>query len=246
MSLKSLGLLAPLALGGAWLSGALGGSAYSRVVDRSPAQVMEAIADLDVRKQPGSPGTDPSRSGGVPPLFRTERGPDEISFVVLSGDKVATRMTAHLEPLEGGKRTRVTASVARGDAPDDFVSPAFRSTGLTLALFSMALEGELNELVGPPRRSAAQCRELTEKLLTANAPSMAGDPQSLSQGVGNVAQMAIALHAAEAELRRQGCDTSGGADGTFSHVSNQMGRPPIGGVTFEPGKPMVDVSRTKR
>ena len=244
MSLKAFCLLVPVALGGAWFGGVLGGG-YSRDVDRPPAQVMAALADLDVRGQPGAPGTDPSRSGGVRPLFRTERGGNEISFVVMSGDKVATRMIAHLEPLDGGARTRVTAEVRRGDAPDDFVSPAFRSTGTTMGLFALALEGELNELTLPARKSQAECQELERNLLEANAPGGA-EPRNLRQAVGNGARTIMALHAVEAELRRQGCSTNGG--GGAQPVSNAMGG--AGGAlpdtSFAPGRPMVDVSRGRR
>lgn len=248
MSLKALALLVPLALGGAYYSGVLGGGSYSRDVDRTPAQVMAALADLDVRREPGSPGTDPSRAGGVRSLFRTERGTNEIAFVVMSGDKVATRMIAHLEPLDGGARTRVTAEVERGDAPDDFVSPAFRSTSLTMSLFSMALEDELNELTLGPRKSQAECQALERNLLEANAPAGVGDrPASLGQAIGGTARTVMVLSAVEAELRRQGCDTRGG--GGFMPVSNVMGSGgggpggPVAGTSFEPGRPMVDVSR---
>jgi hypothetical protein len=248
MSFKAFALLAPVGLGGMWFAGAIGGG-YERVVDRPPAQVMAALGDLDVREQPGAPGTDPSRSGGVAPLFRTERTADSISFVVMSGDKVATRMTAHLEPVEGGARTRVTASVERGDAPDDFVSPAFRSHGITLGLFSLALDGELNELTAPPRRSQAECHEIAERLLAAANPGGADRPRSLSEGAADGARMIIRLHGVEAELRRQGCDTSGGANGgQFRPVSNAMGAGGSGpppGVSFAPGQPMVDVSRSR-
>lgn len=244
MSLKVFGVLAPVVLGGLWFSGALGG-ALARDVDRSPAQVMAALADLDVRQQPGSPGTDPTASGGVSPLFRTERTADSISFVVMSGNQVATRMTAHLQPLDDGRRTRVTASVERGDAPDDFVSPAFRSRGITLALFWAAVEGELNELVAPPRLSQAECRALVEQLLLANAQAGINDrPENLKQAVGNTARTVMTLHAVEAELRRRGCPTNGGGD--FAPVSNEMGSggsAPPRGTSFAPGRPMVDVSR---
>lgn len=245
MSLKAFCLLVPVALGGAWFGGVLGGG-YSRDVDRPPAQVMAALADLDIRGQPGAPGTDPSRSGGVRPLFRTERGDNEISFLVMSGDKVATRMIAHLEPLDGGARTRVTAEVRRGDAPDDFVSPAFRSTGTTMGLFAMALEGELNDLTLPAaRKSQAECQEFERSLLEANAPGGA-EPQNLRQAVGNGARTVMALHAVEAELRRQGCSTNGG--GGFQPVSNAMGSggPAQPGTSFEPGRPMIDVGRSGR
>jgi len=232
-------------LGGMWFTGVIGSSVYSRDVDRSPAQVMRALADLDITAQPGEPGTDPARSGGVRPLFRTERGENEISFLVMSGDKVATRMTAHLEPLDEGRRTRVTASVERGDAPDDFVSPAFRSWGVTMGLFAMALEGELNELVAPPRKSRAECQRLAEGLLLANAPR--SGERSMAQGARTI----MSVNAVASELRRQGCPLdSGGED--FQPPSQLMGSggSPGGGrggeVNFEAGRPMVDVSRRGR
>jgi hypothetical protein len=251
MALKELGLLVPLALGGMWVTGVFGGG-YSRDVDRPPAQVLAALQDLNVSEQPGSPGTDPSRSGGVQPVFVTERTADGISFVVMSGDRVAIRMTAHLQPLEGGTRTRVTASVQRGDAPDDFVSPAFRSEGVTLGLFSSALEDELNELVAPPAASAEHCRELMERLLAQNAGQLAaGRPDNAADAIRQTARTAIGLHGIEGELRRNGCDTSSPG---FQGVSNQMGSPmsssggssPPPGVSFEAGRPMVDLNRSGR
>ncbi len=252
MSLKAFGLLAPLALGGLYFGGVLGGGAYSRVVDRPPAQVMAALGDLDVREQPGAPGTDAGRSGGVRPVFRTERGENSISFLVMSGDRVATRMTAILEPLDDGRRTRVTAKVERGDAPDDFVSPAFRSEGMTLGLFSLALEGELDELVAPPRRSRAECIELEEQMLIANAPAGLTDrPDNLRQAVGGTARTIVMLGGIQAELRRLGCP-SGGPDGGFQPISNRMGSAPPAAAagtpetSFEPGRPMVDLSRDRR
>jgi hypothetical protein len=241
MFLKAFGLLVPLAAGGLWAAGAFD-RGYHRDVDRPPEQVMAALEEIDVRGEPGAPGTDPAASGGVEPLFRTERTADTVSLVVMSGDKVATRMTAHLQPLDGGRRTRVTASVQRGDAPDDFVSPAFRSKGITLGLFSMALESRLNALTAPPQRSRADCQELEQKLLLANAPQER--PASLGQAVGSTAKTVMTLQAVEAELRRQGCSAGGG--GGFEPVEEHMGRdtgapPPTDPkVSFEPGKPMVD------
>lgn len=248
MFLKSFTLLAPLVAGGLWVSGVFGGGAYSRTVDRAPSEVLAALEDLDIRKQPGAPGTDPAASGGVAPVIVPERVADGISFVVMSGDKVATRVTAHLEPLEGGKRTRVTATVERGNAPDDFVSPAFRSKGVTMGLFSIALESELNELVAPPRLSAAECQDLERQLLLANAP--ASEPKNLTQAVGGTAKAIIGLSAVEAELRRRGCRNSGSGE-AFKPVEDRMSQ---GGsaaaadpaVRFEAGKPMVDLSRPAR
>jgi hypothetical protein len=244
MFLKAMGVLTPIAAGSLWLGGAFGGGAYSRVVDRPPGEVMAALEDLDVRKQPGQPGTDPATSGGVAPQFLSEHVPDGISFVVMSGDKVATRMTAHLQPLDGGRRTRVTATVERGDAPDDFVSPAFRSRGITLGLFTTAIEGELNALVAPPRLAQEECQELEQRLLAANETPNA-EPRSLGQAIGGTARTIIGLNAVEAELRRRGCPTDHSA-GEFKPVEDRMSQgrrdpaPAVASVDFSPGKPMVD------
>jgi hypothetical protein len=243
MSLKLVTFLLPAGLGALWFGGALGGG-YERIVDRPPAEVMAALGDLDVRRQPGSPGTDASRAGGVAPVFVTEPGDGRIDFVVMSGDKVATRMTAFLEPVDGGARTRVTAAVARGDAPDDFVSPAFRSHGITLGLFTLALEDELNALAAPASLGAEACRALLERLMAQNEAGFeaGGDPKSITEAVGSTSRTMIRLHAIEAELRRQGCDTR---SRPFEAPVSMMGPAPAApppGVSFEPGRPMVDVS----
>jgi hypothetical protein len=179
-----------------------GSGGIDRTVGASPGDVRSALMDLDIRNAPGAPASDPSRSGGVAPLFQLTQQGDDMVWTVMSGDKVAVRMIAHLEPVAGGAQTRVTAKVERGDAPDDFVAPAFRSKGLTLGLFSMVLEDELDELVRPAGLSADECRDLAEKLLTANAPPM--DQQT---GFAGVARTAMTLSAVEGELKARGCDT---------------------------------------
>ena len=216
MLLRSLGLCAPLAAGALYFGGAFDGG-YAREVGKSPDQVMAALEDLDVRRQPGSPGTDPSRSGGVAPVFRTERTDKAISFVVMSGNEVATRMTAHLEPLDGGARTRVTATVERGDAPDERTSPAFRSEGLTMGLFASALQDELDQLEAPPQATAQFCADLEQRLLLQGG---------MVQGPAAIAR----VHQMAAEMRRNGCPLDSGGD-DFQPVSNRMGAapPPSGG-----------------
>lgn len=240
MYLKSFGLLAPMVLGGLWVTGMLGGG-YDRVVDRPPSQVIAALADLDIRNEPGAPGTDPARSGGVTPMIRMEHTTDTVTWTVMSGNQVATRMIAHLEPLDGGRRTRVTAEVARGDAPDDFVSPAFRSKGLTMGLFSMALEGELDELTSP-HGDPEHCRRLMDQMTQENeAAHINQRPETLRQAAGTAAQVIIRLNAMHDQLRRNGCLNLQNGN-NFSPVSNRMGPARAGGVSFEPGRPMVDVS----
>lgn len=220
MIVKALGLLAPLAAGAVYFSGAFD-AGYAREVAHSPDQVFAALDDLDIRKQPGEPGTDPSRSGGVAPEFRTERTAEGISFVVMSGDQVATRMIARIEPIDGGARTRVTAKVERGDAPDERTSPAFRSVGITMGLFVSAISDELNELETPPTRSAEACRELEQDM----------NNGEMHSGVGAI----VRVHEMEAEMRRNGCSTRGG--GAFRRVEQHMApaSPSTGGWGNAPG-----------
>lgn len=239
---------------GAYFSGAFD-TGYSRVVQRPPAQVMAALEDLDITAQPGAPGTDPSRSGGVKPLFRLAKGPNAMTWYVMSGDQVATRMTATLEPLNGGAETRVTTSVERGDAPDDRVSPAFRSVGLTKALFSMAVEGELNQLTRPAiTKTAEECQEIFARDMAGAGMRMdeASRNGSLTQAIGAGAMTTLKMHATQDHMRQAGCDVDGGSGG-FKPVSNEM-KPAMAadqpadwdrddGVKFQPGKPMVDVKR---
>lgn len=246
--LKGFGFLGTVAIGGLAFSGMAGGS-YSREVDRPMPEVMAALEDLDIREQPGQPGTDPSRSGGIMPLFLLERSADSMTWKVMSGDKVATSMTVFLEPIDGGRRTLVTTDVERGDAPDDFVSPAFRSEGLTFSLFSMAVEAELNELT-LPSGDPATCRELIERFESGAFASADAQPGDLSSAMGQTAGTAIKLHAFEAELRRNGCNTDRPA-GEFRPVMSEMtvGPNPLASgpssresdVSFEAGKPMVNL-----
>lgn len=255
MLLRQFGMFVLFVAGLSYASGSWGGGGYSREVGRPPAEVMEALAGLDITAQPGSPGSDASRSGGVQPVFRLERGEDRMIWTVMSGDEVAIRMIAVVEPTREGRHSRVTAEVERGDAPDDFVSPAFRSEGITMGLFGMALEAELNRLTALPLADQAVCDALMAEFEAGNmAAGFAERPADLPQAVGNTAKIAIRLHAMEAELRRHGCPTERTRD--FGEISDEMskggqGNPPppvdvpVEGVSFEPGKPMIDVSERK-
>ena len=237
-------ILSAVAVPAAYSLGMFGGGGIDRVVGASPDQIRAALTDLDIRKAPGAPATDPSRSGGVEPVFHLTQEGDDMVWTVMSGKDIAVRMIAHLEPVDGGAKTRVTAHVERGNAPDDFVAPAFRSKGITLGLFSIVLEDELDDLVRPATGiTEEECGQLAEKLLEANAPP----PEQQTGFAGGVRTM-MTLSAVEQELKSKGCDT--GFKGGFKEMKSELkdadsvsGSTPMPEVTFEAGKPMVDLSK---
>ncbi len=203
---------------GAWAAGLFDAS-YSRVVDRPPEEVATAIADLDIRNAPGAPGTNAEASGGVLPTFQVEREADHVTYVVMANGEVATRMTAWLKPVDGGRRTKVTASIERGDAPDDHVSPALRSEGITMGLFSLMLEEEIDKLVFPPKQWTAKCDEIVARFEASNS-GMRSDPQSLKQAFGNTAKQAIKLGQFDKDLKAAGCPSG---SNEFHQPTEHMG-----------------------
>jgi len=257
MFTKAFSVLLPVAFGGVYFAGGFE-SPFSRDVARPQAEVMSALADLDIRKQPGAPGTDASLSGGVPSLFKLERGSNSMTWLVMSGDQVAMRMIASFEPINDGKGTRVVTSVGRGDAPDDIVSPAFRSEAVTLGLFSVAVDDELTRLTRKHAPSTVDCVRLYNTLIKSHAPASASSrPTELKQAVAGVAKTTLMLTAVDGELRRNGCDNhfNSGRSGlvepdaaTAEYLANPDGyrsstQPE---VSFEPGKPMIDLSKHSR
>ena len=145
---------------------------YEISSDHEVAVVMDELADRDIRKQPGEPGSTADSAGGVLPVFRLVRTADQMEWIVMSGDKVATRMTATFEKAWTGG-TRIKTKVERGDAPDGFTSPAFRSEGLTLGLFKSAIEDDL-DLIGSPGWGP-ECNDLRNEILYGDAGA-SGNP----------------------------------------------------------------------
>lgn len=215
-------------------------AAYARVVDAPPGAVAEALADLDITTAPGAPGTDPMRSGGVPSDFAVGREGEDMVWTVTNGGEVAVRMVAHLAPLAGGK-TKVTLDYQRGPAPDDHVAPAFRSKGITLGLFAMAIEGKLDALTMPAHEWTSECDDIMTRFEGTGGDFMGPQQHSLPQAVGHTAATAMRLAQLDKELKAAGCPV--GDDGQFHEVSSQLkesdssgpGSPP-----YVPGKPMVD------
>lgn len=233
--LRESGVAVVIVALGAWATGMLGGG-YSRTVDRPPAEVAAAIADLDIRQAPGSPGTDMLASGGELPTFSVETAPDHVSYVVMAHGQVAMTMTAWLKPVDGGTRTKVTASVARGPAPDDYVSPAFRSNGITMGLFAAQLEGEIDKLVFPPGKWTAECDAIVARFEASNGGPFGDDrgSGSLTQAIGGTARMAMKLGQYDKELKAAHCPQP---DSGFRPVSAQLtdsGSPPMPPLEVRP------------
>jgi hypothetical protein len=200
---------------------------FSREITHPPDQVRAALLDLDIRRQPGNPGSDPARAGGVAPVFQVAHSGDAIVWTVMSNDRVATRMTAYLEPIDGGRATRVTAEVERGDAPDALVSPAFRSESLTYALFTSALGDELDEMLAPPRASAQACEALRARLANqSGGPGRIVFDDPAVETAQSVVRNIRDWRRSEVALREAGCtDTGRRAGDPFPPISNRMGSP---------------------
>lgn len=244
--MKMMAGSAALLVAGGYVMGAFG-SDYSRTVSRPPTEVLAALEHIDLGAQPGASGSTADAAGGVKPLFRVAREGNRVTWYVMSGDRVATTMTAAVDPSGDGKASVIHTSVARGDAPDDVVSPAFRSTSATKALFAMAIEDGINRLVAPPRASEAACERLLDRFRDEGlAQQMADGERSLGAG----ARAVMRVNAMGAELRRQGCPVDGegyaaspmaeaGSDDAPTSIM-AAGDEPAGSVRFEPGKPMLD------
>ena len=203
-------ILSAALVGGAYASGVfdIRTQRYQRIVDRPANEVAAALDDLDIRHAPGSPASDPSRSGGVKPTFTRGATSTGMVFTIHSGEQVAVRLFADLEAVDGGKRTKVTTRVERGDAPDDFVAPAFRSTAITTGLFNVVVDADLDALTRP-KGDPERCRALLEKSMYRMLDADAMHQDNLKDALGDNARMMMEVSAMQQELNRAGCDTSG-------------------------------------
>lgn len=158
--------------------------------DHPPSIVMRELRDLDIRKQPGEPGSTAESAGGVLPKIRLKRSGNRLEWIVMSGDKVATRMIATVsESWRGG--STISTEVVRGDAPDKFTSPAFRSPAITLSLFRQALEEEV-ALIGSVGWGP-ECNELRNEMV---------------YGDGGVMSNPLKFATFRDKLREMGCDVN--------------------------------------
>lgn len=194
---RFLFMYAPLGGLALYFSGVFGGD-YSRVVDRPPAVVAEALQNMDFDPAAGAPDN-ASR------LMKFSRTSNELVWSVMSGGEIATEMIVDLEPLENGTKTRVTAHVERGAAADDKITPVFRSEGATLGLLAVSLENRLDRLTSPSI-SPEKCQEIIDSM-NRGAPefSVQSNPRNLGDAIGMHAEQTVRLNALMSELKRNGC-----------------------------------------
>lgn len=231
MFIKSFAALGVVVGGALYAFGAF--DAFPATVDGPPETVMAELIDLDVRELPGEPGTTAAAAGGVMPRFVTLRGDNMLEWRVMSGDKIATRMVATFEPVDEGTRTRITPFVERGDAPENFTSPAFRSEGLTMGLFQAALQAEIDEMVAPGW--GPECDDLRDDLLYGPMPAGAdvtnsigaegSDAREIAQGMSEGLSAISRLRRMHSELMKAGCNPDkapGSFGGEFRRVDESM------------------------
>ena len=114
-----------------------------------------------------------------------------------------------------------------------------------MALFEMAIEGSVNRLVQPAAGSAENCQKLIDGFTDANLAAGQPRPDGFRQGMADGAKNIMRVQAMKAELRRNGCDTSGN-DGAFRPVEAQMAAGDTSPVTVDGnatgaiGQPMFD------
>lgn len=232
-------------------------SGYARTVDASPDKVRSGLYALDIRNAPGAPATDPSQSGGLPSSFAVTQEGNDMVWTVTNGSEVAVRMIAHLEPIDGGQRTKVTARIERGNAPDDHVAPLFRSTGTTMGLFSMVLEDTLDKVVFPVGEWTSACDAIMARFEERNAANIdQHSPRGMSQAFAGGAKAAMSIAAMDKELKAAGCPQPSSQEGWDPALGMMEPKvrddgpaaPVVREGNAEPtfGQPMIDPSQAGR
>jgi hypothetical protein len=221
MFLKSFGLLAPLAGGALWFSGALHSGVYARDVDLPPEQVASALAGtrFDGLDVPGSP-----YFGLGPP--REERTADGFRWTLASGGETFLVMTAHIAPIDGGAKSRISATVETGVlSKPGAVAAEARLPATMEPILAAAIDAEIAERVESDPAAVKAARE--RELMAAGAVMAAriiANPEAVRADADEVFREAMAA------AQENSPPTSSGP-ARDKHVS------------FRPGEPMVDVSR---
>lgn len=210
---------------------------YSRVVDRTPSEVAEALRYMEFDPAAGAPNN-------ASDMMRFTQTPNELVWSVMSGQQVATNMVVDLEPLENGTKTKVTAHVDRGNASDDKITPVFRSEGMTLTLLVTSVENRLDRLTASAM-NVDKCREIMENASQTHIDQIEQRrPSGLGDAIGMHAEQTVRLNSFVGELKRNGCNV--GFKDTPPTPPVEMvgpGQPPAdANINFTPGQPMISTT----
>ena len=225
--LKALAVAVTLAIGTAFYaaptsSWLVGPDVYRKQIEK-PANIVDTALqniELDLLSEAGANGVELAL-----PQIRRRQNPEGYSWFVMSGSQVAAEMVVTVEPLRDGAATQVQGHVEMGDAPG-----AARGIGdarLMQFLFANALDAALAPLMPSAERvgpeETAKKKQLGKAAMT--TARILADPMALSsEAIGRYEEHQKFIR--EVEER--------------SRVEEQRR---AAGISFEPGKPMVDLSK---
>jgi hypothetical protein len=233
MMIRVLMGILPMTVGALIYSGALPvaslltGGSYSADIAAPRDHVVSALSDLDLDEI--------TKSGSVPyaSSLKHKRTPEGMVWTLMADGKAMLEMVATLTPSSDGASTYVAAETRKGpDYDERKLATGLQDMTLINTVFSAALEMELNEFAPPAERKTEQ--QLKEDrmaiVLHATTAKMMANP------------MAIAVEARRREVEFK--DQMAEAEAQqASYAEQEKLRAANAGVTFEPGKPMVDVSK---
>lgn len=220
---------APVAAGTAFYAGmmppwvvGLAGGAYSKQVDRPLAVVSASLSNIELDLFSGA--QDEGLRLALSQI-RRQQNADGYSWFVMNGDKVVAEMVVTLTPAEGGSATQVLGIVDMGET--EGAPPGLGNERVMEFLFANALDAQLADFAPLGARLSAE--DLRRKkqfgkgaMTTAR---MVADPLA-------IAREGLRRHEEALEDQRE-----------FRESQRIEDQRRAAGVTFEPGKPMVDVSR---
>ena len=227
MYLKLVGGGIPVVALGLFVAGFFEATGFAREVDQPPELVLEAISDMEIGTR------------DRPVQLRPEHDSNRISWTVNDNGRVAARMTATMEPLDGGRRTRIRAEIEGG--PE--LQPAFRTLSGALEQFAAAMDKELTE-VGPDGWGLI-CDAMIVRFLMENSDVRLSESDSNMETVFTAARVAGSAMQLQRQLTSAGCDINqpfrqlrgwDAGDRSRPRWSRQPGHST---VSFEPGRPMT-------
>jgi hypothetical protein len=225
--LKALAVAIPLSIGTAFYAGAIpswfvGAEIYRKQIEKPVPTVVNALENIefDLLSEAGNNGVELAL-----PQIRRRKNPDGYSWFVMSGRHVAAEMVVTLAPVAKGAATDVRGHVEMGTAPG--TAPGIGNERIMQFLFANALDAALAPLARPAERlgaeETAKKKQLGDAAMTTAA--ILADPMAISSE-------AIERYEEHEKVEREAEERE--------RVEEQRR---ASGVSFEPGKPMVDLSK---